>query len=73
MAEKHSAHWVMHTFAPYHIVRVVEMGPGYALCEFPKDMVNAVITAFNNVKVDGKKLVVKISKKYPPPPGLTAA
>ena len=60
---RHDVAWMMQRFASHKLQRVLERTEGYAICEFSSDMAEKVIADYNNVKVDRKKFVVKLSKR----------
>eukprot|EP00906_Rhabdomonas_costata_P030340 RCo042874 len=60
---RHDERWLTELFQPYGLIRLVERSEGYAICEFPMDSAPRVVTDFHNVKVDGKKFVVRLSTR----------
>eukprot|EP00668_Euglena_longa_P003355 GGOE01003929.1.p1 GENE.GGOE01003929.1~~GGOE01003929.1.p1 ORF type:complete len:568 (-),score=120.41 GGOE01003929.1:939-2408(-) len=60
--------WLCEHFGPYSLTRVLERGDGYAILQFPQQVMCRVMEVFQGYRVDGRKMVLRPSKKYIPTP-----
>lgn len=64
--------WLCEHFGPYSLTRVLERGDGFAILQFPKAFISRVIQVFEGYRVDGRKMVVRVSNKYVAAPEVSA-
>eukprot|EP01004_Peranema_trichophorum_P008119 NODE_687_length_2459_cov_57.587329_g589_i0.p1 GENE.NODE_687_length_2459_cov_57.587329_g589_i0~~NODE_687_length_2459_cov_57.587329_g589_i0.p1 ORF type:complete len:738 (-),score=142.14 NODE_687_length_2459_cov_57.587329_g589_i0:245-2419(-) len=63
---RHNEKWLQYYFRSYR-VHVVQAGPGFAICKFPTDQARRVVMRYNGTRIDGKRITVMPSDKYPTP------